>query len=113
MKKVEKPWGYELWFAETKHYLGKILFIRAGARLSLQYHISKDETIYLSKGKLEFYSGTSIGNLKKEVLEQGDARHIPPGVLHRLCGVTDCIIFEVSTAHPDDVVRVEDDYKRV
>jgi len=113
MKKVQKPWGYEIWFAQTKHYIGKVLFIRGGARLSLQYHISKEETIYLSKGKMEFWHGTSIGNLTKEVMEEGEARHIPPGLLHRFCAITDCLVFEVSTPHPDDVVRVQDDYNRV
>jgi len=112
MKKVQKPWGYELWFAETKHYIGKILFVRAGSRLSLQYHISKDESIYLYKGRMEFWSGTSVNSLNKTILEEGEARHIPPGLLHRFCALTDCFIFEVSTPHPDDVVRVEDDYDR-
>ena len=91
MERIEKPWGHELVWASNAHHLGKRLFVRAGERLSLQYHRKKDETIFL---------------------EQGESIRVPPGTIHRIEAVADSVLFEVSTPHPVDVVRVEDDYGR-
>lgn len=113
MRRVNKPWGYEVIWAENPKYLGKILNIMAGKRLSLQYHKIKDETIIVKKGTLQLEIGTSKSELKTLVLNEGEAHHIAAGVLHRMSGVTDVEIFEVSTSEFNDVVRVEDDYGRV
>jgi mannose-6-phosphate isomerase-like protein (cupin superfamily) len=105
--KVEKPWGYEIRFAATDRYAGKVLFIRAGHQLSLQYHEAKDESIYVQEGTMELV-------LDRETvrLGPGEYRRIAPGTVHRFRSVTDCLLFEVSTPELDDVVRLEDDYGR-
>lgn len=112
LKFVPKPWGKELWFAQTRYYAGKILFIKKGARLSLQYHRSKDETIYLLRGKLKVTIGKKTGSLKIFHLDRGSALRIPPGTIHRFQALCSAEIFEVSTAQLNDVVRLEDDYQR-
>jgi mannose-6-phosphate isomerase len=112
MRKVEKPWGYELIWAEAKTYVGKVIHINRGERLSLQYHREKEETILLSCGhmQLEHYRDGE----PRQILEMkpGDAFHIPPGLRHRMIAVEDCDVFEVSTPHLEDVVRLEDRYGR-
>jgi mannose-6-phosphate isomerase len=111
---VEKPWGREEVFAETERYVGKILTVRAGHALSLQYHVSKDETMRVLEGRCELHLGRDSGSRELEVavLGPGDVRHIGPGTLHRLVALTDVRILEVSTPDLDDVVRVEDRYGR-
>ncbi|MCJ7442781.1 MAG: hypothetical protein MUO25_14570 [Thermoanaerobaculaceae bacterium] len=111
---VEKPWGGEEVFAQTERYLGKILTVRAGHALSLQYHVRKDETMRVIEGRCELHRGRVPGShdLDAEVLQPGDVRHIGPGILHRLVALTDVRIFEVSTPELDDVVRLEDRYGR-
>ncbi len=111
---VEKPWGGEEVFAETERYVGKILTVRAGQALSLQYHVSKDETMRVLEGSCELHLGRGPGshNLDVAVLGPGDVRHIGPGFLHRLVALTDVRILEVSTPGLDDVVRLEDRYGR-
>ncbi len=109
---VEKPWGYEEVFAETESYVGKILFIRAGEALSLQYHEQKEETLRVLEGELELISGSKIDLLASERLGPGTVFHIPPRELHRMAAITDCRLLEVSTNHLDDVVRLEDRYGR-
>ncbi len=108
--KVEKPWGYEIRWAVNDKYLGKILHINAGQRLSLQYHEVKDESIYVLKGTL------IVRNKEKivKVLEEGESMRIQPKTIHRFCAPTefDVEIVEVSTPEIDDVVRIEDDYGR-
>jgi mannose-6-phosphate isomerase len=111
IRKVDKPWGHEIIFAHTKTYAGKILFLRAGERLSLQYHERKEETIFLLSGRLELQI-ESGGRLETRILEAGEGAHIAPGVRHRMSGVTDCQIAEASTAELSDVVRLEDAYGR-
>lgn len=111
MKKIEKPWGYELLFAKTETYVGKVLFIKAPHRLSLQYHKIKDESFLLWSGKMSFIYEEN-GELKEKIMNPGDAFHIPPGMKHRMAAIEDCVVFEVSTPHLDDVVRLEDDYGR-
>ena len=109
---VDKPWGHEEVFAETRDYVGKILFIRQGEALSLQYHEVKEETLRVLDGKLELVLGPDVGNLETHFLESGAVFHISPGTLHRMIAVSDCRLLEVSTNHLDDVVRLEDRYGR-
>ena len=113
--KINKPWGYEEIWAQTKDYVGKILHINEGERLSLQFHVDKEETIRVLSGVLEVvYSRQKNGQLKSLILEEGDFFHVHPMTIHRFCASqgTDVQIVEVSTNYLDDVVRVEDDYSR-
>ncbi len=113
MKYVEKPWGGELIWAHTDKYVGKVLFIKAGEALSLQYHKVKEETILVSSGrlKLEYYKeGDTVPNFI--LLTVGESFHIPTGMKHRMIGVDDTQVVEVSTPELDDVVRIEDRYGR-
>jgi mannose-6-phosphate isomerase-like protein (cupin superfamily) len=113
-RKVEKPWGHELWWARTDRYVGKILHLRQGESLSLQYHNVKDETILLHSGRLLFETrgAHETGDLRRVEMKPGDTFHITPGTLHRMTGLDDCDIIEVSTPELDDVVRLEDRYGR-
>jgi mannose-6-phosphate isomerase len=112
-RKVEKPWGWELVWAETDYYLGKLLFVRAGQSLSLQFHNLKDEAWYVEAGRAELELGDAgQGILNTEVIGPGAAFHFAPGTVHRVTALEDTTIVEVSTAHPDDVVRLEDRYGR-
>lgn len=111
-QRVEKPWGYELIWARTDRYVGKILHIQKGEALSYQYHRVKDETIYLLKGLLELEVGDEKGREKLR-LTPGDAFHITPGLRHRMTALEDSDILEASTPELDDVVRLEDRYGRV
>ena len=111
IERVDKPWGYEVRFARTDRYAGKLLFITKGSQLSLQYHEVKDETIYVQEGELDLVLGQ--GNERKVLrLSPGESYHITPGTVHRFSSATDCLLFEVSTPELDDVVRLEDDYGR-
>ncbi len=112
-KRTEKPWGYELLYAHTDQYVGKVLHINKGGRLSLQYHCEKDETIYLYKGEMDFQVEMPDGSMKVIRMKPGDAFHIRPGQKHRMIALEDCDVMEVSTPHLEDVVRVQDDYGRV
>ena len=112
MRKVDKPWGHELIWAETPKYVGKVLHIEAGKRLSLQYHNVKDETIMVQSGNLRLEVGPSADNLHPIDMGPGDIFHIVTGLLHRMCAVTDVDVLEVSTPELNDVVRVQDDYGR-
>lgn len=109
---VDKPWGHEEIFAETPSYVGKILFVRQGEALSLQYHEVKDETLRVLDGTLDLVVGTDVEDLTTYRLESGAVFHIAPGTLHRMIGVSDCRLLEVSTNHLNDVVRLEDRYGR-
>ncbi len=111
MKRVEKPWGHEVRFICTDRYAGKLLFIKAGAQLSLQYHEHKDEAFYVQSGTLELVLGQG-DEQRVERLGPGESRHITPGTIHRFRAVTDCELFEVSTPESGDVVRIEDDFGR-
>lgn len=110
--RVKKPWGFELIFALTETYCGKLLFVRSGHSLSLQYHERKDETIYLDAGLAEVFIGPRGRPLGQETVWPGQAFRIKPGTVHRLRAIKDCIFFEASTPHLDDVVRLEDRYGR-
>lgn len=110
--RVDKPWGYEIRWAVTDRYLGKILHINQGEALSLQYHEQKDECQLVMKGEMDFELGEHESKLEKRRLREGDTVHITPGLRHRMTAVTDVDIFEVSTAEIEDVVRLEDRYGR-
>jgi quercetin dioxygenase-like cupin family protein len=109
--RVEKPWGYELHWAKTDRYVGKVIHINKGHALSLQYHNRKDETVYLWTGKLLFEIQED-GELKKYEVAPGESFHVVPGTVHRMTAIEDCDVFEVSTPELDDVVRLEDRYGR-
>ena len=111
MTRIEKPWGYELHWAKTDRYVGKLIHVKAGHALSLQYHNQKDETIYLHSGKLLFEIQQGEALTKREMLP-GERVHITPKTIHRMTAVDDSDIFEVSTPELDDVVRLEDRYGR-
>lgn len=110
--RIEKPWGYELVWAHTDRYVGKILHVEAGHALSLQYHECKDETIHLLRGEIRFWVGPSADALEEIVLREGDSYHVTTGTVHRMEAVTACDILEASTPELDDVVRLEDRYGR-
>jgi mannose-6-phosphate isomerase len=112
--RVEKPWGHELWWARTERYVGKLLHVKKGHSLSLQYHEVKDETIMVQSGRLLFETGErgSAAPLERREMGPGDVFHINPGTVHRMTGLEDCDILEVSTPELDDVVRLEDRYGR-
>jgi mannose-6-phosphate isomerase len=109
--RVDKPWGYELHWAKTDRYVGKIIHINAGHALSLQYHNRKDETILLWAGKLLFEIQQD-GRLVQHVVAPGERFHVTPGTVHRMTAIEDCDVIEVSTPELDDVVRLEDRYGR-
>ncbi len=111
-RKTEKPWGFELLFAHTPKYVGKILFVKKGHRLSLQYHRKKDESMYLYAGKARLEIEGSDGQLVPSVAQPGYSVRIPPGTRHRVLAMEDTTIFEVSTPELEDVERLEDDYGR-
>ena len=111
--RVEKPWGYELIWAKAEDYAGKMLFVRAGQTLSLQFHREKDESWYLLEGRAEVELGEAgQAVLKAEVVGPGAAFRLKPGTVHRVRAVEDTTILEVSTPQLDDIVRLEDAYGR-
>lgn len=112
-RRVEKPWGYELIWAETEQYVGKILHVNAGETSSLQYHEMKDETIFLLTGRMLFQAGPNVEALVDYHMVSGERYHVTTGTVHRMVAETDCDILEASTPHLDDVVRLEDRYGRV
>jgi mannose-6-phosphate isomerase len=113
VQRTDKPWGYELLWAHTDRYVGKILFVRAGESLSLQFHREKDEAWYVVSGRAELELGAAGDRvLSSTVLAPGEAFHFPPGTVHRVRALDDTTICEVSTPHLDDVVRLEDAYGR-
>jgi mannose-6-phosphate isomerase len=111
-RRVDKPWGHELWFALTERYAGKLLHVRAGQRLSVQYHERKDETSYLLSGRLLLSRGPSAEALVETELTAGDVWRNEPGQVHTIEALEDAVVVEVSTPDLDDVVRLTDDYGR-
>jgi mannose-6-phosphate isomerase-like protein (cupin superfamily) len=111
-REVAKPWGSELWYAQTDRYAGKILRVSAGHRLSVQYHVEKDESNYLLSGSLLLEQGESAGTMRRRVLEPGAVWRNEPNVVHTIEAVEDSVILEVSTPELHDVVRIEDRYGR-
>jgi mannose-6-phosphate isomerase-like protein (cupin superfamily) len=113
VRRIEKPWGFELVWAHTERYVGKILHIKRGAALSYQFHRRKDETIYLLRGILALDFAPNGGRRQRRRLAAGDGVRIRPGDRHRMTAVTACDVLEASTPELDDVVRLEDRYGRV
>ncbi|HEY6759209.1 MAG TPA: cupin [Baekduia sp.] len=111
-RRVEKPWGYELWYAVTDRYAGKILHVDAGHRLSLQYHQHKDESSYLLSGRLKLVKGTSADDLTEVEIGPGYVWRNLPGEIHTIEAIEDADVLEVSTPELDDVVRLSDSYGR-
>jgi mannose-6-phosphate isomerase len=111
-RRVTKPWGHELIWAHTDRYVGKILVIETGRRLSLQRHEVKDESIYVLSGRLRLTLEDEGGEIRTEELGRGDHRRVHTGRIHRYEAVERCELLEVSTPELDDVVRLEDDFGR-
>lgn len=111
MRRVEKPWGHEIVWAQTDRYVGKVLHIARGHRLSRQYHLKKDETFLVQTGQMDLEVGQGA-DVKVVRMNPGDAFHCAPGTIHRMIAVTDVDVIEVSTPELDDVVRLEDAYGR-
>jgi mannose-6-phosphate isomerase len=111
-RRVDKPWGHELIWAHTDRYVGKVLVIEAGKRLSLQRHLVKDESILVTAGRLRLTLEDETGTIRVEELTAGDHRHVPTGRIHRYEAIERTELLEVSTPELDDVVRLEDDFGR-
>jgi len=111
MRRVDKPWGYETIWAETSRYVGKIIHIRAGQRLSRQYHEVKEETLLVQTGEMILEVGPAEA-VEERRMKAGDTFHVAPGTIHRMIAVTDVDVIEVSTPELMDVVRLEDAYGR-
>ncbi|MGK2850088.1 MAG: cupin [Candidatus Limnocylindrales bacterium] len=111
-RRVDKPWGHELIWAHTDRYVGKILVIEAGRRLSLQKHVVKDESILVRAGRLRLFLEDDAGVVQVEELGPGEHRHVRTGRIHRYEAIERCELIEVSTPELDDVVRIEDDFGR-
>lgn len=111
-REVPKPWGSEHIWAETDEYVGKLIRINGGQRLSLQLHEEKDESILVVKGRLRLHSGPTREEVSSRILEEGESAHIPPGLIHRFEAAEDTELIEVSTPQLMDVIRLEDDYGR-
>jgi mannose-6-phosphate isomerase len=113
VRRVEKPWGHELIWAVTDVYCGKVLFVKAGASLSLQFHKEKDESWFVQSGRARLELGDAGQKaLNEEIVSAGAAFHYVPGTVHRVTALEDTTILEVSTPQLDDVVRLEDRYGR-
>ena len=110
-QRVDKPWGYELIWAHTDRYVGKLLHVNSGHRLSLHYHHQKDETIHIQNGTLLLLIDEGGGLLERS-MGPGESYRISPGTRHRIVALTDCDILEASTPELDNVVRIEDAYGR-
>ncbi len=111
-RRVDKPWGHEIIWAVADRYVGKILVIEAGRRLSLQKHALKDEWIFVREGRLQLTLEDEAGVVRVEELGPGDDRHVPTGRIHRYEAIERCELIEVSTPELDDVIRLEDDFGR-
>lgn len=110
--RIDKPWGYELIWASTSSYVGKVLHVEAGETLSLQYHEVKDETMHVFRGRVRLEVGPSADALEMVELGPGEGIHLPPGTVHRLEALETADVLEASTPHLDDLVRLEDRYGR-
>jgi quercetin dioxygenase-like cupin family protein len=121
-KIVEKPWGREIWYADQAAYAGKVLEVKKGCRLSLQYHERKTETLYLLSGKVlltlraiassEIPAASLVTSADQSVWLPGQALHVPVGTIHRFEALEDSVLLEVSTPDLTDVVRLQDDFSR-
>lgn len=112
MKRIEKPWGHELIWTVNDAYAGKLISIRDGKRLSLQYHRQKRESVFVISGELHLHLQNEAGDIEVHIIPPGEAADIPEGRIHRFEAVGDTDVIEVSTPQLDDVVRLEDDFGR-
>lgn len=110
--RVDKPWGFELIWARTDRYVGKILHVQAGHVLSCQYHRRKDETMHVLRGELLLRTGSAVDALQERLLRAGESVHIPAGLIHQIEAVVDADVLEASTPELDDLVRLSDRYGR-
>ena len=110
IKTLHRTWGQEIFIAETDKYLGKVLVMAAGTKGGLQKHVEKDETFYLSTGSALVRSDDGTGRLTEHYMLPGESFHIPPGAVHQVEAVQNCVFFETSTPHYDDRVRMEAHY---
>jgi quercetin dioxygenase-like cupin family protein len=108
-----RTWGEELLIIDTPQYIGKLMHMRAGAAGGLQKHRQKDEASYLLSGSAWVYTDTGDGTLTRFKLHEGAAIHIPPGAVHKVEAITDCVFFEASTPHFNDRIRLEEAYGRM
>jgi quercetin dioxygenase-like cupin family protein len=111
-RRVDKPWGHEVIWAHTDRYVGKLLTIETGRRLSFQYHELKDEWIHVLSGRLRLTLESDAGVVEDRELGPGDGAHVPTGRRHRYAAIETCTLIEVSTPELDDVIRLEDDFGR-
>ncbi len=111
-RRVDKPWGHEIWYAHTDRYAGKIIVVEPGHRLSLQYHEAKDETSYLLSGKLRLWQGETADTLTEREIGPGEAWRNHTGLIHTIEAIDTATVLEVSTPELDDVVRLDDRYGR-
>src|SRR5689334_12956935 len=111
-RRVEKPWGHEEIWAITDHYVGKVLVIETGKRLSLQRHEIKDESVLVRSGRLRLYLEDEAGVVREHELGPGESAQVPTGRIHRFEAIERCELIEVSTPELDDVIRIEDDFGR-
>ena len=111
-RRVDKPWGHELIWAHTDRYVGKLLVIETGKRLSLQRHEIKDESILVRVGRLRLYLEDDDGVVREHELGVGEGARIPTGRVHRFEAIDRCELIEVSTPELDDVIRLQDDFGR-
>ena len=112
-RRVDKPWGHELIWAETDLYAGKILHVKEGEALSLQFHRQKDETVYVLSGRIRIEAGPDVEKLAEWELGPGEGLHLRPGTVHRMIALRDSDVLEASTPHLQDLVRLEDRYGRI
>jgi mannose-6-phosphate isomerase-like protein (cupin superfamily) len=111
-RRVEKPWGHEVWWAATDAYAGKLLHVGGGHELSLQMHREKDESSYVLSGRLRLTRGADADHLTEEEIGPGFSWRVEPGTVHSIAALEDSVVLEVSTPHLDDVVRLSDPYGR-
>ena len=111
-RRVDKPWGHEIIWAWTDRYVGKLLVIETGKRLSLQHHEIKDEWIHVLEGRLLLTLENDAGEVEDRELGPGDGAHVGVRRVHRYEALETCRLIEVSTPELDDVVRLEDDFGR-
>jgi len=110
--RTDKPWGYEILWAHTEKYVGKILHVEAGHVLSLQYHEHKHESIYVLSGRMVFRYQAPDGTLQERDMQSGEAQQVPTGLVHQFEAIETCDILEASTDHLNDVIRLKDRYGR-
>lgn len=112
LKKIKKPWGYEILIEKNKNYMFKKLYMKKGHRCSLQYHKKKIETIFIVSGKLKIFYGKNKDKLRHKIFKPLNTITINRKIIHRMQAMSDCVYLEASTSEINDVVRLSDDYKR-